>query len=317
MSARVIMKLVVTERIAEAEDVMVLVLRHASRPALPAWRAGAHIDVHLPDGKVRQYSLCGDPADLSTWRIAVKREAGGRGGSGWLYDNLAAGDAIKASAPRSHFALDEGASRHIFIAGGIGVTPLVPMAREAAAKGGEFHVHYCARGADKAALLGDLRAICGDRLTTYFSGDRRFDADAVLAAEGNAPGTHVYACGPARLTDAVRAAGTALGWPEERLHFEVFKPVLDENFKPEPFDILIRSTGEVLRVPAERSALDVLKERGFSLLSSCELGVCGSCICGYSEGNVIHRDSVLGLHDRQSRMAPCVSRARGSVTLDL
>jgi vanillate O-demethylase ferredoxin subunit len=317
VSARVIMKMVVAERIEDARDVAVLVLRHASRPALPAWTGGAHVDVLLPDGKVRQYSLCGDPADLSSYRIAVKREPAGRGGSAWLYDTLKAGDAVRVFAPRSHFALDPQARRHVFIAGGIGVTPLVPMAREAVRSGGTVEFHYCARSAAEAALLDDVRSVAGNGLVTYFGGGVRFDAEVVLRSVDDEPGCHIYACGPGRLTDAVRSAATSLGWPDERLHFEVFKPVFDENFKPEPFDITIRSTGAVLRVPAERSALDVLKESGFDLPSTCELGVCGSCICGYTDGAVIHRDSVLGLHDRQSRMAPCVSRARSGVTLDL
>ncbi|MGI4793186.1 MAG: flavin reductase family protein, partial [Janthinobacterium lividum] len=129
------------------------------------------------------------------------------------------------------------------------------------------------------------------------------------------PGTHVYCCGPQRLTDAVRKATAR--WPEAQVHFEAFQATLDENYKAEPFDVTLASTGETLRVPADRSALDVLREHGLVLPSSCELGVCGACRCGYRDGVVIHRDSVLGVAARQDHMMLCVSRARVAVTLEL
>jgi vanillate O-demethylase ferredoxin subunit len=160
-----------------------------------------------------------------------------------------------------------------------------------------------------------LRSFCGDRLTTWFShGGRRFDP-AVLAAPGQ--GDHIYVCGPPRLLDPVRAYAASAGWLEPNIHMEVFKPATDESYKPEPFDAFIASTGAVLHVPADRSLLDVLRANGLATVSSCELGVCGSCVCGYRGGRVIHRDVVLPLASRQDRMTPCVSRAHVSVTLDL
>jgi ferredoxin len=164
-------------------------------------------------------------------------------------------------------------------------------------------------------LLPELRALCGDRLQTWFSDEgRRFGAEMIGPPDD---GRHLYVCGPPRLLTPVLAHAAATGWPETQVHTEIFKPHSDENFKPEPFDAFIASTGTVLHVPADRSLLDVLRAHGLATASSCELGVCGSCVCGYRNGTVIHRDVVLPLASRQDRMMPCVSRAHVSVTLDL
>jgi ferredoxin-NADP reductase len=315
MTARLVMKLRVAEVRPAAGDVLRVAFEHPLRPELPAWTPGAHVDLRLPDGKVRQYSLCGDPADRSRYEVAIKREAGGRGGSLWAHANLSAGGIAHVSAPRNNFPLAADAARHILVAGGIGVTPLAAMARALAAVGAEFTLHVCARSPADAPLLDDLRTVCGDRLRCWFSSeDRRFDVGLIGAPEA---GAHLYACGPQRLVDAVEAEAAARGWPAERVHVEHFAATLDENYKPEPFDARIASTGQVLHVPADRSLLGVLRENGFVMPSSCELGTCGSCECGYRDGTVIHRDVVLPLAKRQDRMMPCVSRARVAVTLDL
>jgi len=317
MSARIIMKLTVIDRVEECAGVLLLSLRHHRKPLLPAWRGGAHVDIHLPDGKVRQYSLCGDPCSRETYQVAIQRETTGRGGSNWIHDQVGAGDTVHVSAPRTNFSLDDGAERHVFIAGGIGVTPLLAMAREARTNGQDFVFHYCARRRADAPLLASLASVCADRLVTHFSDEQRLDIDAMFADLDAAEGTHIYGCGPARLTDAIRRVARVEGWPEERVHFEVFQPALDDDFKPEPFEIVVASTGQRVTVPADQSALSILREQGYSMPSSCELGVCGACICGYTDGQVIHRDSVLSLADRQARMTPCISRARNSVTLDV
>lgn len=164
-------------------------------------------------------------------------------------------------------------------------------------------------------LVAELKAHCGpDRLTTYVSGDsQRFDAGRTFAEAQE--GVHIYCCGPQRLIDGVRTA--TRHWPERQIHFEVFRPTPDGSFVAEPFDITLASTGESLRVPADKSALEVLRAHGLTLPSSCEVGVCGACACGYRDGIVIHRDSVLSASARQDRMLLCVSRARASVTLDI
>ncbi len=314
MTARIIMKMRASGVRDEGGGVRALALKHPLRELLPEWSAGAHIDLRLPGGKIRQYSLCGDPADRSSYRIAVKLEQNGRGGSKWVHDNLHEGAEAHASAPRCNFRLHQQALRHVFVAGGIGITPFLAMVREAKAEGTPFQLFYCTRSA-KPPFGEELAEICADRIKFFCSSgeeSRRFDPWRDLPKPS--PGTHLYCCGPDRLTAAIRAAAQ---WPQEQVHFEAFQPLSDENFVPEPFDVKIASTGRTFRVPANKSALEVLKEAGFVLPSSCELGVCGSCECGYRDGTVIHRDVVLPVGARQDRLMLCVSRARVQVTLDL
>jgi len=309
------MKLDVVEVAREGDDVVVVGFRHPRRPRLPLATPGAHVDLHLPDGRVRQYSLCGDPDDESVYRVAVKREEEGRGASRWLHDHLRVGETLNVSAPRSHFEIADEATRHVMIAGGIGITPFVPMVQRLARRGADFVLHYLSRRADPP-FLGTLREACGPlRLALHLHGGSRFDPAS--AFPGHDPGTHVYCCGPLRLTTAMRAASEAAGWPDERLHVEAFKALFDEGFAPEPFEVEVASTGAVIAVAAERSLLDALKENGIDLPSSCLIGVCGSCECGHSGGDVIHRDVVLGPARRRARMIPCVSRARGRLRLHL
>jgi ferredoxin-NADP reductase len=318
VTARIIMKMAVCRIGDETDTVRVFKFRHPRRPHLPAPTPGAHVDLHLPGGRIRQYSLCGDPSDDTTYQIAVKREEDGRGASRWIHDNLRLGSIVPVSAPRNNFPLVP-AARSLFIAGGIGITPILPMVRTLAGGGADFELHYYAQHERGAPFLPLLRDICGpQRMTAYFSSGRgeaptRLDVEDLLKTV--TPGAHVYCCGPRRLTLAFRAA--AVNWPENYVHSEVFKPTLDENFVPEPFDVRLTSSGEVLRVPADKSALEVLRAHGAGLPSSCEFGVCGSCACRYTEGTVIHRDSVLDVTARQDQMILCVSRARVSVTLDL
>ena len=318
MTARIIMKMDVCDVRPVTDSVHLYTLRHPRRPHLPAPIPGAHVDLRLPDGRIRQYSLCGDPDDDTVYQIAVKREDDGRGASRWIHENLRIGCIIPTSAPRNNFPLAD-AARHVFIAGGIGITPILPMIRHLSRRNAPFELHYCARRSESAPFLPQLREICGpNRLSTYFSvadghPSARIDVESLLKAV--TPGTHVYCCGPQRLTQTFRAVANS--WPAEYVHCEVFKPTLDENFVPEPFDVKLASTGEVLRIPANKSALDVLRARGLPLPSSCELGVCGTCACRYLDGAVIHRDTVLDVTARQDRMILCVSRARVSVTLDL
>jgi vanillate O-demethylase ferredoxin subunit len=313
MTARLIMKLRVANLRFTTPEVMHLRLVHPLRPALPEWSAGAHVDLRLPDGRVRQYSLCGDPDDRSGYEIAVKREAEGRGGSIWAHENLRVGSEMHISAPRNNLPLSAQAKRHVLVAGGIGITPFVSMARTLKRRGADFTLHYCARSAEYAPLLAELRDICGASLQCWFSEDgRRFDPAAIGPYDEN---THVTICGPQRLLDAVQSALHA--WPEAQVHGEVFQMTVDENFKPEPFEATVASTGQRFLIPADKSLLDVLRANDFPLPSSCEMGVCGACECGYRDGLVLHRDRVLPTSKRQDRLMLCVSRARVSVTLDL
>jgi ferredoxin-NADP reductase len=314
MSSRLIMTLdvVAIERIAA--DVSAFTFRHPRRPMLPPPTAGSHVDLHLPDGRVRQYSLCGDPADASIYRVAIKREDQGRGGSRWIHETLTAGATLRVSAPRNHFPLAAEARHHILVAGGIGVTPMLAMVRALRRTNGSFELHYCARG-PAPAFIDELAAICEHRLSVHSgsAGAGRLDAHAMFSTPR--PGIHVYCCGPQPLMQAVRAATSA--WPEDSVHTEAFKPLVDENFLPQAFDLELAMSGTRLHVPHDRTALEVLRDHGLVLPSSCEIGVCGSCECGYRQGEAIHRDVVLSPAARRSRFMPCVSRARGRIVLDL
>lgn len=316
MSPRLIMKLVVADIRQESGDVLVVDLRHPRRPELPPATPGSHVDVHLPDGRIRQYSLCGDPADRSRYRIAVKRESGGRGGSLWLHETVTPGATLMVSAPRNHFELSPEAERYLLLAGGIGITPLLAMAHALTRAGKPYQLHDFARSRAAAPMLEEVASAADPACVSYHFDDEpgsRLSLTDLLAVPQ--AGTQVYCCGPAGFMEAVRRA--TADWPEEAVRFEAFQPLFDEGFSPEPFEILIRSTGAALPVPAERSVLDILRSAGIELPSSCEIGVCGSCECGYLAGSPIHRDVVLSPRARQSRFIPCVSRAAGILHLDL
>ena len=312
MTARIIMKLRVAAIRYTTPDVLHITLAHPLRPELPEWTAGAHVDVRMPDGRVRQYSLCGDPTNRTKYEIAVKREPSGRGGSKWIHENLKEGEMAHVSAPRNNMPMSASAERLVFVAGGIGITPFLSMARTLNTQNRDYTVHYCVRSPQEAPLLSELVEICGPRLQCWFSNTgARFSPELI---GDHSPSTHVYICGPERLLDSVQAHLS--DWPPEQVHGEVFQATLDENFKAEPFEATIASSRQRLLVPADKSLLEVLRESGFLVTSSCGIGVCGSCECGYRDGVVIHRDKALPVSKRQDRMMPCVSRARVSVTLD-
>jgi len=310
---RLIMKLRVASVEMVTPEVAHLVLVHPTRPKLPSWTAGAHIDLQLPNGQSRQYSLCGDPANEREYHIAVKLEAEGRGGSQWVHSTLVAETLVPVAAPRNNFPIAENGARHILIAGGIGVTPMLAMARSLTADGADFAVHFCARSIERAPLLAQLREVCGDRLRCWFSVDGdRFSMEAIGPPN---EGEHIYVCGPNSLMDTVASGSPHLGWSPENIHCERFEPAHDPLIAAKPFKVKIASSGEILEVPAETTMLRVLHEAGFKLHSSCETGVCGSCECGYLGEGAIHRDVVIKGDQKHSRITPCVSRAKDIITL--
>lgn len=313
------MKLSVTAIDRLTPDVLQVTLRHPRHPSLPSPEPGAHVDLHLPDGTVRQYSLCGDPDDASRYTIAVKLERAGRGGSRWLHEHLEAGVVIPVSAPRNHFPLAAQATHHVLVAGGIGITPMAAMARRLARDGASFELHDCARDSTHAPLLETLRASCGPRLHTWFStGDPPRRLDVERFRDPPVPGAHLYCCGPQGLVAAVISA--TANWPAGSVHVEHFVPLDDPHFVPAPFEVTLASSGRTLQVPADRTLLSVLREQGVPLPSSCEIGVCGSCECAYrveGDATVLHRDVVLEAGVRAQRLMPCVSRARGRIVLEL
>ena len=294
---------VVVVRAHTADSIDVFELARADASALPAWQPGAHIDLVLPSGDERQYSLL-PPAslDASTWRIAVLCEPAGRGGSLWLHDSLAEGDTIRVRGPRNHFEfLPCAGSPVLLLAAGVGITPIASMARAAAAAGMRYALHYAGRSRSALALVDEIGAV-----TLHLSDEgTRLDVPALLRSLD--PMATIYACGPTRFIEAVEAS--AGGHP---LHVERFEakalgaPVLEGDFKVE-----LALSGETLTVPPDRSILEVVEEAGVFVLSSCREGTCGTCETQVLEGTVDHRDSILTPLEQEQNavMYICVSRA--------
>ncbi|MEV0934322.1 PDR/VanB family oxidoreductase [Streptomyces phaeochromogenes] len=308
-------ELVVERRDLAAEGVLALTLRHPLGEELPAWEPGAHIDVILGPDLERQYSLCGDPADRHSWRVAVLREPDGRGGSAHVHGQLEAGDKVRVRGPRNHFALQP-SPRYRFVAGGIGITPILPMLAEAEAAGAEWTLLYGGRTRNSMAFVEEL-SLYGDKVRVAPQDESGL---LDLAAELGTPqsDTLVYCCGPGPLLDAVEERCEA--WPKGSLHVERFQPKVQETGADTEFEVVLERSGHTLTVPADVSVLDTVRSAGVEVLFSCTEGTCGTCETDVLEGTPDHRDSVLTDEEREAgeTMLICVSRCRGKrLVLDL
>jgi ferredoxin-NADP reductase len=286
---------------------------------LPAFTAGAHIDLTLGNRETRSYSLLNDATETRRYAIAVLRETDSRGGSNFVHDHLREGDVLEASPPANNFPLNEAGERHILIAGGIGITPLMPMSRRLAARGAEFTLHYCARSRDEAAFVGELEAALGPRLVTHYDGgDTACGLDVAALLRERPAAAHVYVCGPPGLIRAVREA--ARHWPKGTVHYELFRGS-EADIAPrsgdQAFDVVLRRAGKTLHVPAGKSILQALAEAGIKVKTLCKEGVCGTCRVGLVSGQADHRDEVLTDEERERNIQVCVSRAQPGETLVL
>ena len=302
------LRLRVARRTAGAEGVAVLDLRDPAGADLPAWEPGAHVDLRLPGGLVRQYSLCGDPADRSVWRVAVLREPEGRGGSSVVHAGLHEGTDVDVRGPRNHFELVP-APRYLFIAGGIGITPILPMLTAAGRAGADWELHYGGRSRRSMTFLEALEDATGNRVTLHPQDEvGLLDLERLLGSPR--PGTLVYCCGPEPLLQAVERH--CAGWPSGSLHLERFAPKdVDEPVLPGAFEVELAQSGRTLTVPPDRSILSVVEDAGIGVLSSCQEGTCGTCETPVLEGTVDHRDSLLTPEEQAANdtMFICVSRA--------
>jgi vanillate O-demethylase ferredoxin subunit len=315
------MTLTVAKKWREAAEVHGFELADPEGRELPPFTAGAHVDVEIAPGLVRQYSLCNDPRRRDHYQIAVLREPASRGGSAGLIDRIEPGQTLKVSEPRNHFALEPSARRTVLIAGGIGITPILCMAERLAHTGAPFELHYAARSPERAAFLERIEALA-DKAKIYFSEGpdaERLDLEAVLADP--LPGAHLYVCGPSRLIEATLAAANAKRWPSSRVHREFFARPDDQDLGPgEAFEIEIASSRQVLGVPADKAITEVLAEHGIEVATSCEQGVCGTCVTRVLEGVPDHRDVYLTPDEQAAndQMTPCCSRAKSKrLVLDL
>jgi ferredoxin-NADP reductase len=311
-------ELVVEDVRQAADGVVALTLASPDETDLPSWTPGAHIDLVLRPSVTRQYSLCGDVADPRRWRIGVLRAPDSRGGSLLVHDTLSAGATVRVRGPRNHFPLVS-SPRYLFIAGGIGITPLLPMIREADATGADWRLVYGGRSRATMAFTDELAAY-GDRVRLIPQDEAGFpDLDGLLGTPR--ADTAVYCCGPEGLLAAVEQRCAA--WPPGALHLERFAA------KPRPpaapveetaFDLVCQRSGVRVTVPPGKSIIEVVEERGVSVLYSCMEGVCGTCETAVLDGEVDHRDSILTEEERQAGefMMICVSRCRSAqLTLDL
>ena len=289
--------------------------------AVPAFAAGAHIDVVLADGLQRQYSLCNGPDDKNHYSIAVKREADSRGGSRAIHETFRIGSAVSVGLPRNNFPIEAGASEHLLIAAGIGVTPLLSMARHLKAASRPFKLEYFTRSAELTAFADEIRSEFGDAATVH-AGTSLAELPSRLAdiLVRRASDQHAYICGPAPFMKlASNIAGAS--WPASAVHMEHFAPDSEKSFgETRPFKVQISGKSKTFDVPADKSILDVLLENGIACDFSCKEGTCGSCLVGVSSGEIDHRDSFLSDAEKADgeTMVICVSRAKGDlIVIDL
>ncbi len=301
-------KRLISDRVAE------LILTSVSGDDLPTWTPGAHIDLDLPNHP-RQYSLCGNPEATDQWRIAVLREVEGRGGSEYVHTQLAEGAVVGVSEPRNHFQL-EPAAAYLFIGGGIGITPLLPMIRAVAAAGKEWRLVYGGRSRDCMPYVDEVSE-WGDRVTLWPQDELGLIDLAGLLGEP-AAGVAVYACGPEPMLEAIEARAHA--WPADAVHMERFKALELDDSANTSFEIELANSGQTFTVPADKSILQVLRDGDVYVDWSCEEGTCGTCEVGLIEGEADHRDSVYTVAEQEAQdmLITCVSRARSArLKLDL
>ena len=278
---------------------------------LPPATAGAHVDVHLPDGLVRSYSLSGDPADRTVWTLGVLREVNGKGGSRAMHESLRVGELLMVSAPRNAFAMVPGAAHTVLLAGGIGITPIKAMAHTLIAQGQSFALHYCARTARNVAFTGELRALVPpDRLHFHFDNGVPGQGLNIASLLKQQPeGSHLYYCGPVGFMKACSEASTH--WAPGSVHFEHFKP-------PEPapkavpvasFEVRLARRGITVPVLPDQSIVRAIELAGLRVPTSCLSGLCGSCKVDYLEGEVEHNDYILSDEEKTRCLTVCVSRS--------
>lgn len=310
-------ELLVKQMTWEADGVLSLSLVHPDGKPLPEWTPGAHVDLTLRGSLVRQYSLCGDPADETRYRVAVLREQAALGGSEYVHEGLRPGHRLHVVGPRNNFSFVP-ASRYVFVAGGIGITPILAMVREAEAQGVEWELWYGGRRKESMAFLDELAAY-GARVHVVPE-DEYGRLDLAAALPGPEAGMLVYACGPEPLLAALEEHTS--GWPDGILQLERFKAkkIATGPGGDQPVTVECRRSGRNVDVASDCSILDALESAGISVPSSCRDGICGTCETRVLDGTPDHRDSLLSASEQATgaSMMVCVSRARSPrLVLDL
>jgi phthalate 4,5-dioxygenase reductase component len=298
-----------------AEDIHLFELRDPAGGELPEFAAGAHVQVRVPNGLIRKYSLCNDPAERDRYVIAVKREVPGRGGSESLIRDVAEGAEVPVSAPANNFALAKSPAGYLFVAGGIGITPIMAMIRQVMAAGGRFRLYYCTRTPNATAFRDELSApeLRGKVKIHHDGGDLAKALDLWPIVER--PQGHLYCCGPRGLMQSVR--DMTGHWSPSAVHFEAFTDAAETKPDDRPFTVRLAKSGGSIAVPVGKTILEALRDHGLDVPSSCESGTCGTCRTRLISGEVDHRDLVLADDERASNIMVCVSRARaGEIVID-
>ncbi len=316
------MRVRVSRKTVEASGICSYELIRPDGEMLPGFSAGSHVDVHLPNGITRQYSLCNEPAERHRYMIAVLKDASSRGGSKAMHELVDEGCELLISPPRNHFQLAHPLQKSLLLAGGIGITPVLCMAERLSALGAPFEMHYGARS-EAAMAFRERIAWSAFAPNVHFHFDdgapeQKFDLGAILDVPP--PDTHLYVCGPKGFMDAVLTTARSAGWPEARLHYEFFGATVVKPDDDGSFDVRIASSGKCITVPRDKTVVQALAAAGVEVLVSCEQGVCGTCLTRVLEGECDHRDMYL-TEDEQAKddqFTPCVSRARSPLlVLDL
>jgi vanillate O-demethylase ferredoxin subunit len=306
----------------EAEGINSYELVDPAGGELPSFSAGSHIDVHTPGNLVRQYSLCNAPSERHRYVIGVLCDENGTGGSKSMHQNVRAGSLITVSAPRNNFPLSENAKRSLLVAGGIGVTPIMAMMERLDAAGTDFVLHFCTRtpqhmpfGDRLKRLIRDGRAVCH-----HDGGEPSRGLDIFALLKNYEPGTHLYYCGPQGMMLAAKAASAH--WPSGTVHCEYFTPppqpkpaTADELGGTDEFRVKLASSGNIFVVPRNKSIVEVLRENGVDVETSCESGACGTCRTRYVEGEPEHNDFVLSDAEQEQFVMICCARSKAPMLI--
>jgi vanillate O-demethylase ferredoxin subunit len=306
-------EVVVTSRNDEALDICSYELTRVDGTPLPAFSAGSHIDVHLPGGLVRQYSLCNPPRERHRYQIGVLKDPATRGGSRGLHEQVQVGTHLRISEPRNLFPLAAQARRSLLFAGGIGITPILCMAEQLAEAGADFELHYCARASERAAFVQRLKASAfAERVFLHFDAQPHTALNAAEVLATPADDVHLYVCGPGGFMQHVLDSARAQGWQEDCLHREYFSAPAVDGGLDGAFAVQVASSGEVFDIPADKSVVQVLQSHGIEIAVSCEQGICGTCLTRVLDGIPEHRDLFLTEQEQalNDQFTPCCSRAK-------
>jgi len=316
------LKVRVQRKTIEAIDICTFELVGADGRKLPAFSAGSHIDVEMPGGITRQYSLCNESDETHRYVIGVLKDQNSRGGSRALHEEVNEGDLLTISPPRNHFALAHAANHSILFAGGIGITPILCMAQRLAAAGEPFEVHYCTRSRERTAFLGRLGSSSfAPKVNFHFDDgpdEQKLKLESILTSQ--AAGVQLYVCGPKGFMDAVLSKAREHDWPEDQLHYEFFGAAPEKSESDGSFEVQLASSGRIVIVSKDQTVVQALEEAGVSVVVSCEQGVCGTCMTRVLEGEPDHRDMFLTKeeHAKNDQFLPCCSRSKSArLVLDL